>query len=195
MDVETIRPLIADTSSLGYTFLTGGSRTAFASGMAVIEASKDMIGQLLRACCEDLGHPRGCGGMGRRRGAAGRRQRRGVRAAAARRPRRTRGQDRRADRRPRPRSTPRAPDPASGRTWWTWTSTARRGGWRTCATPVIQDARQGGASGLRGRADAGRGGAGHRLGAERGIRLRRKTGGSRTPASSTTASRSAPTCP
>ena len=46
VDVETIRPLIADTSSLGYTFLTGGSRTAFASGMAVIEAAKDMIGQL-----------------------------------------------------------------------------------------------------------------------------------------------------
>ena len=48
VDVETIRPLIADTSSLGYTFLTGGSRTAFASGMAVIEASKDMIGQLCK---------------------------------------------------------------------------------------------------------------------------------------------------
>ena len=46
VDAEKIRPLIADTSSLGYTFLTGGSRTAFASGMAVIEASKDMIGQL-----------------------------------------------------------------------------------------------------------------------------------------------------
>ena len=46
MDVEKIRPLIGDTSTLGYTFLTGGSRTAFASGMAVIEASKDMIGQL-----------------------------------------------------------------------------------------------------------------------------------------------------
>ena len=46
VDVETIRPLIGDTSTLGYTFLTGGSRTAFASGMAVIEASNDMIGQL-----------------------------------------------------------------------------------------------------------------------------------------------------
>ena len=46
VDVERIRPLIGDTSTLGYTFLTGGSRTAFASGMAVIEASKDMIGQL-----------------------------------------------------------------------------------------------------------------------------------------------------
>ena len=46
VDAEHIRPLIGDTSTLGYTFLTGGSRTAFASGMAVIEASKDMIGQL-----------------------------------------------------------------------------------------------------------------------------------------------------
>ena len=46
VDVEGIRPLIGDTSTLGYTFLTGGSRTAFASGMAVIEASRDMIGQL-----------------------------------------------------------------------------------------------------------------------------------------------------
>ena len=46
VDVETIRPLIGDTSTLGYTFLTGGSRTAFASGLAVIEASNDMIGQL-----------------------------------------------------------------------------------------------------------------------------------------------------
>ena len=51
VDVETIRPLIGDTSTLGYTFLTGGSRTAFASGMAVIEASRDMIGQL----CERAG--------------------------------------------------------------------------------------------------------------------------------------------
>ena len=46
VDAERIRPLIGDTSTLGYTFLTGGSRTAFASGLAVIEASKDMIGQL-----------------------------------------------------------------------------------------------------------------------------------------------------
>ncbi|MCE2475791.1 MAG: xanthine dehydrogenase family protein molybdopterin-binding subunit [Alphaproteobacteria bacterium] len=46
VDVERIRPLIGDTSTLGYTFLTGGSRTAFASGMAVIEAARDMIRQL-----------------------------------------------------------------------------------------------------------------------------------------------------
>ena len=46
VDVERIRPLIGDTSTLGYTFLTGGSRTAFASGMAVVEAGRDMIRQL-----------------------------------------------------------------------------------------------------------------------------------------------------
>ncbi len=46
IDLERIRPLIGDTSSLGYTFLTGGSRTTFASGMAVIEAARDLIGQL-----------------------------------------------------------------------------------------------------------------------------------------------------
>ncbi|MDX1431602.1 MAG: molybdopterin cofactor-binding domain-containing protein, partial [Gammaproteobacteria bacterium] len=46
VDVEKIRPIIADTSALGYTFLTGGSRTAFASGIAVIEAAEDMIRQL-----------------------------------------------------------------------------------------------------------------------------------------------------
>ena len=46
VDVERIRPLIGDTSTLGYTFLTGGSRTAFASGMAVVEAARDMIRQL-----------------------------------------------------------------------------------------------------------------------------------------------------
>ncbi|MCB1741308.1 MAG: xanthine dehydrogenase family protein molybdopterin-binding subunit, partial [Gammaproteobacteria bacterium] len=41
-----IRPLIADTANLGYTFLTGGSRTTFASGLAVIEAANDMVTQL-----------------------------------------------------------------------------------------------------------------------------------------------------
>ena len=42
--------------------------------------------------------------------------------------------------------------------------------------------------------DAGRRGAGHRLGAERGIHLRHRRHGCRTRASSTTASRSPRTC-
>jgi CO/xanthine dehydrogenase Mo-binding subunit len=43
---EQIHPLIADTSSLGYTFLTGGSRATFASGMAAIEAAQDVVRQM-----------------------------------------------------------------------------------------------------------------------------------------------------
>jgi CO/xanthine dehydrogenase Mo-binding subunit len=46
IDVEKVRPIIADTSNLGYTFLTGGSRTTFSSGMAAIEAAQDVISQL-----------------------------------------------------------------------------------------------------------------------------------------------------
>jgi CO/xanthine dehydrogenase Mo-binding subunit len=46
IELDRIHPLIADTSSLGYTFLTGGSRATFASGMAVIEAARDVIVQM-----------------------------------------------------------------------------------------------------------------------------------------------------
>ena len=44
--LEKVRPLIGDTSTLGFTFLTGGSRVTFSSGMAVIEAARDMVRQL-----------------------------------------------------------------------------------------------------------------------------------------------------
>jgi CO/xanthine dehydrogenase Mo-binding subunit len=43
--LEKVRPIIGDTSTLGFNFLTGGSRVTFSSGMAVIEAARDMIGQ------------------------------------------------------------------------------------------------------------------------------------------------------
>jgi len=43
--LEKVRPIIGDTSSLGFNFLTGGSRVTFSSGMAVIEAARDMIRQ------------------------------------------------------------------------------------------------------------------------------------------------------
>ena len=46
IDMAKVRPLIADTSSLGYTFLTGGSRATFATGMAVIEAADDVVTQM-----------------------------------------------------------------------------------------------------------------------------------------------------
>jgi CO/xanthine dehydrogenase Mo-binding subunit len=38
--VGKVRPIIGDTSALGYNFLTGGSRATFSSGMAVIEAAR-----------------------------------------------------------------------------------------------------------------------------------------------------------
>ena len=46
IDYESVKAIIADTSSLGYTFLTGGSRVTFASGMAVIDAARDVVRQL-----------------------------------------------------------------------------------------------------------------------------------------------------
>ena len=44
--LDKVRPLIGDTSTLGFTFLTGGSRVTFSSGLAVIEAARDMVRQL-----------------------------------------------------------------------------------------------------------------------------------------------------
>jgi CO/xanthine dehydrogenase Mo-binding subunit len=46
IDVDQVRPIIADTASLGYTFLTGGSRATFSSGMAAIDAARDVVQQL-----------------------------------------------------------------------------------------------------------------------------------------------------
>ncbi len=42
---EKVRPIIADTASLGYNFLTGGSRSTFSSGMATVEAARSIIKQ------------------------------------------------------------------------------------------------------------------------------------------------------
>ena len=46
IDYDQVRPIIGDTSSLGYTFLTGGSRATFSSGMATVQAAKDVVRQL-----------------------------------------------------------------------------------------------------------------------------------------------------
>lgn len=43
---EKVRVLVADTESGGYSNGTGGSRVTFATGMAVIQASRDIIAQL-----------------------------------------------------------------------------------------------------------------------------------------------------
>jgi CO/xanthine dehydrogenase Mo-binding subunit len=46
IDYERVSPVVADTSSTGYCDLTGGSRVTFATGMAVVEAARDVVGQL-----------------------------------------------------------------------------------------------------------------------------------------------------
>jgi CO/xanthine dehydrogenase Mo-binding subunit len=44
--VSKVRAIVADTSSIGFTFLTGGSRVTFATGMAVTQASEKVVDQL-----------------------------------------------------------------------------------------------------------------------------------------------------
>jgi CO/xanthine dehydrogenase Mo-binding subunit len=44
--VERVRPTVADTDSIGYNDLTGGSRVCYATGMAVIKAAEDVREQL-----------------------------------------------------------------------------------------------------------------------------------------------------
>ena len=44
---ESVTPSVADTDSVGYTAVTGGSRTAFATGYAAYEAAQDVKGQMI----------------------------------------------------------------------------------------------------------------------------------------------------
>ena len=46
--VDRVRPIVADTSSIGYSLLTGGSRVTFATGMAVVQAAEKVVGELTR---------------------------------------------------------------------------------------------------------------------------------------------------
>ena len=46
VDIDDVRAIIADTSSLGFNRHTGGSRVTFAAGMMVTEAAKDVVEQL-----------------------------------------------------------------------------------------------------------------------------------------------------
>ena len=45
-DVNDVRPVVADTDSIGHTDVTAGSRTAFATGWAVYDAAHDALRQL-----------------------------------------------------------------------------------------------------------------------------------------------------
>jgi len=46
LDANDVRPLVTDTDSIGHTDVTGGSRTAFATGWATYEAAQDVVRQL-----------------------------------------------------------------------------------------------------------------------------------------------------
>ena len=49
---EKVRPIIGDTGSLGFTFLTGGSRSAFSGSMAIVEAAKQIKAELCARACK-----------------------------------------------------------------------------------------------------------------------------------------------
>jgi CO/xanthine dehydrogenase Mo-binding subunit len=46
IDYDQVRPIIADTASVGYTHVTGGSRVTFATGQAVVDTTKKIIAEL-----------------------------------------------------------------------------------------------------------------------------------------------------
>jgi xanthine dehydrogenase molybdenum-binding subunit len=46
LDATNVRPMVADTDSIGYTAMTGGSRTTHSTGAAVYEAARDAVRQL-----------------------------------------------------------------------------------------------------------------------------------------------------
>jgi CO/xanthine dehydrogenase Mo-binding subunit len=46
IQVDRVRPAVADTDAAGYTDVTGGSRVCYATGMAVIQAARDVRDQL-----------------------------------------------------------------------------------------------------------------------------------------------------
>ncbi len=46
VDYSQVRAIVADTASVGYTHVTGGSRVTFATGMAVVDAAKKAVDEL-----------------------------------------------------------------------------------------------------------------------------------------------------
>ncbi len=52
LPVEKVRPIVADTASIGFSMLTGGSRTTFATGMAVTQAAQKIVADLERRAAQ-----------------------------------------------------------------------------------------------------------------------------------------------
>jgi CO/xanthine dehydrogenase Mo-binding subunit len=49
---EKVRPIIGDTGSLGFNFVTGGSRSAFSGSLAIVEAAKQIKAELCARACK-----------------------------------------------------------------------------------------------------------------------------------------------
>ncbi len=170
---EKVRTIVADTASIGFTHVTGGSRVTFATGMAATMAAEKVVEQLKQraAMIWDITPD----AVDWRDGAAhpGGHQRRRVRAAVAGRDRAEGGAHRRA-------GDVGGVGERAGRGPRLRRAYLRRGGGQG-DRPGHHHALHRGAGcrprhppELRGRPDPGRRRAGHRLGAERGVHLRQE---------------------
>ena len=180
IDYDQVRPIVADTASIGYTHVTGGSRVTFATGMAVVDTTKKIIQELcVRAAKMWDVDPEGVvwedGYAKPASSNVGDFEPLSLKEIAAK-----RGADRRADRRrgvgePR-RGGARLRHPVlrrrgrSGDRQGDDLAFRRRAGRRTRHPPEL----------CRG-ADPGRRDAGHRLGAQRGVHLRLAAGSWKMP--------------
>jgi len=52
LPASKVRAIVGDTASIGYSFVTGGSRTTFATGMAVVDAAKQVVTDLVRRAAQ-----------------------------------------------------------------------------------------------------------------------------------------------
>ena len=48
LPIDRVRTIIADTTAIGYSAVTGGSRVTFATGMAVVQAAENVVKDLMR---------------------------------------------------------------------------------------------------------------------------------------------------
>jgi CO/xanthine dehydrogenase Mo-binding subunit len=55
VEYDQVRPIVADTASVGYTHVTGGSRVTFATGMAVVDATKIVIADMCKRAAKTWG--------------------------------------------------------------------------------------------------------------------------------------------
>ena len=52
LPIERVRAIVADTTAIGFSALTGGSRVTFATGMAVVQAAENVVKDLKRRAAQ-----------------------------------------------------------------------------------------------------------------------------------------------